>query len=87
MGRRDTLTVGELRSMLDGVDDSLEVYVQKSVTPLGSHDYIDAHGGEVAKGVDEGGSDVNFPAPEDIEEKQNEEFGTFETKDYFLIFP
>lgn len=86
MSLKPVLTVGELRELLENVDDSLEVYIQRSYSPLGGDDYLSAFSGAVSAGVDEGSGSVNFPADEDIEDGVFDGLG-IEFKDCFLIFP
>lgn len=83
MPERKTLTVGELKEMLDGVNDDCEVYLQKSYTPLGAEGYIAAHGAEMTVGIKDGYG-INFPAEEDINEGIYEDS---EQGNYFLMFP
>lgn len=79
MGWRDPLTVGELRSMLEGVDDDLEVYLQKD--PEGNG-YEYARGAEEALSIEDEGT--QFPAPEAFEEG---EIDPHDVTKRFLIYP
>lgn len=86
MSLKPVLTVGELRELLEDVDDDLEVYIQKNYSPLSSEDYLNAFSGDVSVGINEGKGSVIFPANEDIEngvfDERRDDF-----KDCFLIYP